>query len=136
MSQLNQARRRFGGRSRGGLRDGGRGGKRMLCWKIPGCADLSLPPDDEENFMFDIFYYSNRVETVNIVNAQRKLCDYVATRHPNVSKIFSHRVVVSFDIAEAPEFQCGEDHNSFLHDQYCERVMMLMKREDNFKFNI
>jgi hypothetical protein len=45
-------------------------------------------------------------------------------------------VVVSYDIPEAPEFQRGEDPNNFLRDQYRERVKMLMKREDDFKFNM
>ena len=39
-----------------------------------------------KNFMFDI--YPNRVETV------KKLCDYVATRYPDESKIFSHGVEI------------------------------------------
>ena len=140
MSQHNQVRGRFGGRSRGGERDGGRGGQRdggRYAGRFQG-AQISRayakPPDDEENFMFDI--YPNRVETVKFVNAQRKLCDYVATRYPDVSKIFSHGVVVSYDIPEAPEFQRGEDPNNFLRDQYRERVKMLMKREDDFKFNM
>jgi hypothetical protein len=45
-------------------------------------------------------------------------------------------VVVSYDIPEAPEFHRGENPNNFLRDQYRERVLMLMKREDDFKFNM
>ena len=74
--------------------------------------------------MFDI--YPNRVETVKFVNAQHKLCDYMATRYPDDSKIFSHGVVVSHDIPDDLEFQRGEDPNIFLHDQYL--LKMLMKR--------
>ena len=61
--------------------------------------------------MFDI--YPNRVETVKFDNAQRKLYDYVATKYSDVSKIFSHGVVVSYDIPEALEFQRGEYPNIF-----------------------
>jgi len=43
---------------------------------------------------------------------------------------------VSYEIPEAPEFQRGEDPNNFLRDQYRKSVKMLMKREDDFKFNI
>jgi hypothetical protein len=75
MSQHNQARGSFGGRSRGGERDGGRGGQRYggrYAGRFQG-AQISRayakPPDDEENFMFDI--YPNQVETVKFVNAQR-----------------------------------------------------------------
>jgi len=49
---------------------------------------------DDENFSFDI--HPNRVETIKFVNAQRKLCDDVATRYPDMSKIFSHEVVVTY----------------------------------------
>ena len=60
----------------------------------------------------------------------------MATIHPDVSKIFSHGVVVSYDIPEASEFQRGEDPNILLRHQYRERVKMLMLREDDFKFYI
>ena len=95
MSQLNQARGRFGGRGRGNVRSKGRGGQRDS-GRFGGRSSYQLNRfqpashvDDEENFMFDI--YPNRVETVKFVIAQ-KLCDYVATRYPDVSKIFSHGV--------------------------------------------
>ena len=96
MSQLNQARGRFGGRGRGNVRSNGRGGQRDS-GRFGGRSSYQLNRfqpashvDDEENFMFDI--YPNRVETVKFVIAQRKLCDYVATRYPDLSKIFSHGV--------------------------------------------
>jgi len=70
---------------------------------VPISRAYAKPPDDEEN-LCSIF-----IQTVTFVNAQRNLCDYVATRYTNVLKIFSHGVVVSYDIPEAPEFQRGED---------------------------
>ena len=44
----------------------------------------AIPKEEEDDFIFDI--YPNRIDTVRFINAQRKLCDDVAVRYPDVSK--------------------------------------------------
>ena len=139
MSQLNQARGRFGGLGRGNVRSNGRDGQRDS-GRFGGRSSYQLNRfqpashvDDEENFMFDI--YPNRVETVKFVIAQRKLCDYVATRYPDVSKIFSHGVEISHALPPKPLLTKASDPHHFKRDEYREKVRMILKREDEYNFN-
>jgi len=119
MSQSNQ-RGRFSGHGHGGdretgrngNRDGGRYGGRYQSSQTN--RVYAKPPDDEENFMFDI--YQNRVETVKFVAAQRKLCDYESTRYPDVSKIFSHGVVTTYARPPKPAVEGGADPQHYKRD--------------------
>ena len=62
-------------------------------------------PDNEENFMFDI--YANRVEMVKLVAAQRKLCDYVSSIYPDISKNQRYSRMVSWSLIKTTKISSG-----------------------------
>jgi hypothetical protein len=63
------------------------------------------------------------------------LVDYVATRYPDISKIFSHGIVVTYVKPPRPAVGAGLDPHHFKRDEYREEVKMILKREEEFKFN-
>ena len=135
MNYTNQARGRFNGRGNGGgrgAREGQRDGGRFKD-RYQASRATTNPPDDEDNFVFDI--YPNRVETVKFVVAQRKLCDYVATRFPDVSKIFSHGIEVDHPRPQRPRLTKVNDPHHFRRDEYKEKLKLVIKREDDYKFH-
>ena len=94
MSGQHGQRGRFNGRGRGNDRGGGYQGQRDS-GRFSGRYNQnqprsSVPPrDEEDDFLFEI--HPNRIDSVKFINAQRKLCDYVSTRYPDVSKLFLYR---------------------------------------------
>ena len=63
----------------------------------------SVPPrDEEDDFMFEI--HPNRIDTVKFINAQRKLCDKVATRYVDVSKLFSYGIERTYKYPETLDY--------------------------------
>ena len=90
MSYNQSQRGRFNGRGRGNDRGGGFQGQRdsgRFNNRYHNSQNRSsVPPrDEEDDFMFEI--HPNRIDTVKFINAQRNLCDYVATRYADVSKL-------------------------------------------------
>jgi len=94
MSQHNQARGSFGGRSRGSeieivVVEGNVMAGAMLEDSRVRRSVARMPSVlVTKTILCSIFIYPNRVKTVKFVNTQRNLCDYVVTRYPDVSKIF------------------------------------------------
>jgi len=97
ISQQNQARGRFGGRSRGldlvvkemVVVEGNVMAGAMLEDSRVRRSVARMPSVlVTKTILCSIFIYPNRVKTVKFVNTQRNLCDYVVTRYPDVSKIF------------------------------------------------
>jgi len=72
---------------------------------------------------------------VKFVVAQRKLCDYVATRFPDVSKIFSHGIEVDHPRPQRPRLTKVNDPHHFRRDEYKEKLKLVIKREDDYKFH-
>jgi hypothetical protein len=83
---------------------------------------ITNPLDDKDNFVFDI--YPNRLETVKFEVAQRKLCDYVATRFLDVSKIFSHGIEVDHPRPQRPRLTRVNDPHHFRRDEYKEKLKL------------
>ena len=78
---------------------------------------------DEENVMLEI--YPNRVKTVKFVITQLKSYDYVATRYPDVSKIFFHGV--DFQHAHPkPLLTNASDPHHFKRDEFREKVRIIL----------
>ena len=132
MSYNQSQRGRFNGRGRGNDRGGGFQGQRdsgRSNNRYHNSQNRSFVPprDDEDDFMFEI--HPNRIDTVKFINAQRKLCDYVA-RYADVSKLFS------YDIDEYPEtvdFQ--DDPGKLKAHRWREQVKLIEKRREDYKFN-
>jgi hypothetical protein len=122
----NDNRGRSGGRQYG-QRDAGRTNGRFQA------RSMHASNDSEESFSFDI--NPNRVDTVRFVNMQRKLCNYVATRFPDVSKIFSHGTEADYTIPDPPVIRKGGDPFRYKRDQYREKVKFVMKRQEEYNVN-
>ena len=81
--------------------------------------------------MFEI--HPNRIDTVKFINAQRKLCDYVATCYADVSKLFSYGIETTYEYPETPDFQ---DYPGKLKAHiWREQVKLIEKRREDYKLN-
>ena len=136
MSGQHGQRGRFNGRGRGNERGGGYQGKRDS-GRFSGRYNQnqprsSVPPrDEEDDFLFEI--HPNRIDTMKFINAQRKLCDYVATRYPDVSKLFSYGIETTYEYPEAPDSE--DDQGNLEAHIWREQVKMIEKRKEEYKFN-
>ena len=136
MSGQHGQRGRFNGRGRGNERGGGYQGQRDS-GRFSGRYNQnqprsSVPPrDEEDDFLFEI--HPNRIDTVKFINAQRKLCDYVATRYPDVSKLFSYGIETTYEYPEAPDLE--DDQGKLKAHIWREQVKMIEKRKEEYKFN-
>ena len=54
---------------------------------------------------FHVWDPSEPIDTVKFINAQRKLCDYMATRYADVSKLFSYGIETTYEYPETLDFQ-------------------------------
>ena len=136
MSNNQTQRGRFNGRGRGNDRGGGFQGQRdsgRFNNRYHNSQNRSsVPPrDDEDDFMFEI--HPNRIDTVKFINAQRKLCDYVATRYADVSKLFSYGIETTYEYPETPDFQ--DDPGKLKAHIWREQVKLIEKRREDYKFN-
>jgi len=123
------------GRGRG--RGNGNGGAQSQCDNGGRCSgrgqsrSYEIPKAEEDDFIFD--YCPNRIDTMKIINAQRKLYDYVAVRYPDVSKIFSYRTDMSIFLTRSV-FRKVQTHST-LSVMCTEPLKMVIKWETEYRFN-